>query len=417
LNKRKLIRLPILLGIVSAAVLAVSGSAQAVQTTSQQITQSGSDTTYYLMTAMGDLYNQAPGCNPLKSPQPLDGSCPNAATENTSDFENIFHDFVTQRFYIGSGGGISQLCKTGLSGVAYTDLARSSRVPLGASSGGSDCSGLHFVGFARDGISWECFPNTTLYPGNGCATLKAGTNSLTTMQLKNIFVNCTVTNWSQVGGSSVPMDVYVPQANSGTSVTWAAALGVTLASGQALTNCVANPTNPGQPGSNVSPENTNSLIHINGDEKNAIFPYSVGVYHRTYGKLYTGSDGSSIGNINGKVPSANAIQGGTFPVSRFLFNVYCKGDPANSNLCGTAPAAPAYVTNFAGENGFLCSNESVHKDHLGNPILDPLTAKAYRLAPNSSGQPQGEIPALITAQGFVPLKKQSDGTYCVTFTT
>ena len=66
-------------------------------------------------------------------------------------------------------------------------------------------------------------------------------------------------------------------------MTWAAALGVQLAAGQALTNCVHNPNNPGQPGSNVSAENTNSLIHTNGDEDNAIFPYSVGVYHRTYG--------------------------------------------------------------------------------------------------------------------------------------
>ena len=154
-------------------------------------------------------------------------------------------------------------------------------------------------------------------------------------------MNCTVTNWNQVGGTNKAIDVYVPQANSGTGVTWAAALGVTLAAGQALTNCVDNPANPGQPGSNVSPENTNSLIHINGDEDNAIFPYSVGVYHRTYGAGFTGSDGSSLGLINGKSATFGAIQKGTFPVSRFLFNVYCSGDPPTATSAAPTPRRPA----------------------------------------------------------------------------
>ena len=89
--------------------------------------------------------------------------------------------------------------------------------------------------------------------GIRCTSLVNGTNSLTTSQLTNIFVNCSVTNWNQVGGGSGAIDVYVAQANSGTGVSWAAALGVTLASGQALTQCVDNPGNPGQPGSNVQP--------------------------------------------------------------------------------------------------------------------------------------------------------------------
>ena len=53
---------PILLGILTVGLVISSGSAMgATQTTSQQIVGSGSDTTYYMMTALGDLYNQAPG--------------------------------------------------------------------------------------------------------------------------------------------------------------------------------------------------------------------------------------------------------------------------------------------------------------------------------------------------------------------
>jgi ABC-type phosphate transport system substrate-binding protein len=408
-------KLPILLGIVTGAFLMAGGVSQAgaATTVSKQITFGGSDTTYYMMTALGDLYNQSPGCNTVFSPQPLDGSCPNSGSENQKNFINYWHDYAVQRFWTGSSAGVNGLCKTGQAAVAHVDVARSSRVPLPASGGGSDCTGLHFVGYARDGISWECFPGAT---GSGCSKLTSGTNNITTANLAKIFVSCAITNWNQVGGTNVPMDVYVAQANSGTGITWAAALGVTLAPGQALTNCVANPNNPGQPGSNVSPENTNSLIHTNGDEKNAIYYFSVGVYHRTYGSGFTGSDGSSIGLINGHQPTFAQIQGGTFPVSRYLFNVYCAGDPSNANKCGTAPAAAPDITKFVGEKGFLCKNQGGFLNASNSPILDPITGAQYRTA-EVAGQPAGEIPNTIVNQGFVPLKVQSDGTYCVTFTT
>jgi hypothetical protein len=403
-------------GLVVIALFAVSSVAWAAQTTSQIVIGSGSDTTEWMVQSLGDLYSNAPGCNQLKNPQLLNGSCPNSGTENPADFVNYFHDSIVQRYFIGSGGGINQLCQQGLANVAPVDFARSSRVPLPASGGGSDCSGLHFVGFARDGITWECWPGAT---GNGCDSMAK--LSLSVTQLKKIFVSCTVTNWSQVGGSNVAMDPYVAQANSGTGVTWASAMGVQLAAGQALTNCVQNPNNPGQPGSNVSPENTNSLVDGNGDQKNAIFYYSVGVYHKTYGaSAFTGSDGSALGKINGLKATTTAISKGTFPVSRFLFNVYCAGDPTNGNKCGNDTASPAYVTNFVGENGFVCKNESDFNDTGGNPILDPLSGKAYRSAQTGSGstaKPQGEIPNTISAFGFVPLVRQADGTYCKVFTT
>jgi hypothetical protein len=323
---------------------------------------------------------------------------------------------IVQRYFLGSGGGINALCQQGLSGVLPVDFARSSRVPLPASAGGGDCSGLHFVGFARDGITWECWPSAT---GNGCGSMAK--LSLSTTQLKKIFVSCTVTNWSQVGGSNVAMDPYVAQANSGTGVTWASALGVQLASGQALTNCVHNPANPGQPGSNVSPENTNSLINTNGDQKNAIFYYSVGVYHKTYGaNAFTGSDGSALGKINGSKATNTSISKGTFPVSRYLFNIYCAGDPTNGNKCGNETASPADVTSFVGENGFICQNETGFNNTHGDPILDPLTSQKYRAPQTGSGataKPQGEIPSTISAFGFVPLVQQADGTYCKVFTT
>ena len=91
--------------------------------------------------------------------------------------------------------------------------------------------------------------------------------------------------------------------------------------------------------------------------------------------------------------------------------MYCAGDPANSNKCGTDTASPSWVKNYVGENGFLCKNVAAHNDSGGNPILDPLTGVAYRTATS------GEIYTTIKQQGFVPLAKQSDNTFCVQFTT
>jgi ABC-type phosphate transport system substrate-binding protein len=418
LIKRIFKTFPILLGILTVALVVGSGSAMgATQTTSQQVVGSGSDTTYFMMTALGDLYNQAPGCNALFSPQPLDGSCPNSGSENKANFLNYFHDFSVERFPVGSSGGVNQLCKHGLAGVAKVDFARSSRVPLGAAAGGSDCAGLRFVGYARDGITWECFPGSA----NPCHSLVAGANSLTQAQLKSIYVQCTVNDWSAVGGSAGAMDIYVPQANSGTGISWAAYLGVSLASGQALDTCIpaahkAPTVQPGQPGSWVGPENTNSLIVANGDQAHAIFPFSVGVYHFTFGSGFTGSDGSSLGKINGVQATAANILSGSFPASRFVFNVYCKGT-GSPLKCGNNVVSSAWTTKFVAEGGFICKNESKFNNTSAQPILDPVTHQKYRGAPDGSGNPTGEIPNTISQFGFVPLKKQGTGSYCITQNT
>jgi len=403
------LKISILMAIVAVGLLAWSSAASAVTVvTPKNVLGAGSDTTYYMVTALGDLYNQSPGCNVIGTA--LDNSC-QAGPPAAADSENFAHDVVLNRFPAGSSTGINQICKDNLAGTAHTDFARSSRVP------NSDCTGLRFVGYARDGISWECFPGAA---GSGCAPLVNGSNSLTITQLKNIFVNCSVTDWGQVGGvSGVPIDVYAIQANSGTGISWAKALNVTLPKGSALDNCVDNKT-PGVPGSQVSAENTNAQIHANGDEDKAIMAFSAGIYQRTYGG-FTGSDGSSLGKINLVAPTFANIQDGSFPVGRFLFNVYCQGDPANvdhgANHCGTGHPATSQTKKFVSQTGFICKSETAHQDSSSNPILDPLTGLPYRSAPTASGQPTGEIPDTIADQGFVPLKKQSNGGYCTVTST
>jgi len=406
---RKLAKLPILTGVVSIAVLVTMSPAFAAQTTAQQILGSGSDTTYNMMVALSDVYNNSAGCEVVTSPQPKDFSC--TGTPLLSKNENYFHDVVANAYPIGSGGGVGQLCSKGTAGTASIDFARSSRVPIS-----TDCTGLHFVAYARDGVSWECFPTAAL-AGCGGTVVK----NLTTSQLKAIFVTCTTTSWSQVGGrAKTPITVYVPQANSGTGVTWAAFLGVNLAAGSVLSNCLSPGSNgsPGAPGSHVSFENTNEYIIANGDQKTAIFPFSIGVYTHTYGSANgTKVDNSQLMSINGVAPSTANVTSQKFPALRDLFNVYCFGDPSLSNKCGTAAKSPSWVTNFVGEQGWICKNESQHTDLGGKPDTDPITGVAYRTGTAVGKAPKGEIANIIRAQGFVPIEKQHDGTYCQSFSS
>jgi hypothetical protein len=454
----KALPLVALLGVVAAtsASSAFGFSHTTSSDKSEIIITSGSDTTQFMETALGDLYTFSPGCNNLASPQPKDGSCQSGgANPAPGDSSNFTHDTIANRFFIGSGGGIAQLCaqNTGAS-VQEVEIARSSRVPLTAAQGGSDCHGLSFVGYAADGVTWEAFPGlcqtrpstVVNFSTNTCASgtpsdskqvFTAHGGNLTQAKLEHIFVDCTYKDWSKVGGTAGAINVYTIQANSGTGVTWAAYLGNPLTSGQVLDNCIS-PTDPavGSDGSHKSPENTNSLIFNNDNlasnttyspAYDAIMGFSVGVYENTIGPLVpksghiSNADGSRLGKINSSSPTFAAIQAGTFPDTRLLFNVYCSGStsPGVGN-CGTATPADAHITDFAGPHGFICDDVTTSG---GADIKDPQTGQLYRVETHSSStQPAGEIPATIVAKGFVPLLYGTSGNgysnnYCQTLPT
>ena len=97
--------------------------------------------------------------------------------------------------------------------------------------------------------------------------------------------------------------------------------------------------------------------------------------------------GAIINNSGTTEPATKAtIQGSgggagvTFPVTRFLYNLY-------NNSSATVPSSQATL-NFVGENGFLCKSSTTTD-------IDPQTGVAYRT----------EIEAAITANGFFPLDK------------
>jgi phosphate transport system substrate-binding protein len=386
---RRLGALALTVGLAGlVAGVAPAGATSNANPTAEEILGSGSDTTQFMMQALDGLYLFSPGCNQLGSPQQLDFSCTEPDPPNTITTENYKHDQVHEAYFLGSGVGKLQLCKQGLSGTANISFARSSSGP------GSDCTGLHYVAYARDGLSWEAF---NLGKGSGLGknfNNQSGTCSgsggstqfcLTQSQLNGIFVTCSITSWSQVGGASKPFAIYTPQAGSGTRKTWDGFVGGDSS------HCIP----ADQQVTHVIPENENTFIFNNGDQKRAIFPFSYGVWITQI----HGSHKAILGAVDNVLPSAQTIGDGTFPFGRFLYNIYC-------NNCATGINATAATIAYVGEEGWLCKVEADHAN-------DPVTGINYRT----------EIANTISGQGFVPIPLgvigggDTNQDYCRLFTT
>ena len=196
-----------LLCLAAAVVLPVllSSSADALAVTPVNVLGSGSDVSFHVMTRLDLLYDESPGCTTFAptGTQPLDFSCVPQAGDITT--ENAHHNQVHEAYPIGGSSGEQRACSQGL-GVATISYARQTSVS-------DKCTGLHYVAYARDGVTWEAFPGAT---GSASAAMHntagacAGSSGfcLTHQRLVNIYVNCTITNWNQIGGTNKAIKRY-----------------------------------------------------------------------------------------------------------------------------------------------------------------------------------------------------------------
>jgi len=118
--------------------------------------------------------------------------------------------------------------------------------------------GYCFVAMAKDAVTWAT-DATTHAPSN-----------LTTAQLSSIYT-CTVTNWSQVGGTASTIQPFLPQTRSDLRSTFLSMLGVTTPGA-----CVSDLASGAHPNGWLQDnEGTNPSLMNN---PNAIVPYSVADY-------------------------------------------------------------------------------------------------------------------------------------------
>jgi ABC-type phosphate transport system substrate-binding protein len=360
------------LGAWSTVPVAASGGGGP---TAQSVLGSGSNTTQQMMANIDSLYLFSPGCAQIPTPSGptawLDFSCQATNPAGTIFSENYEHDQVHEAYYLGSSNGIAQLCDQGSAGVATIQYARSSRGPAT-----TDCTGLHFVAYARDGIPVEGFKDAKAMKNSSAPC--AGGFCITQAQAKAIWHTCTITNFDQIGGPNAPIDMYTPQPGSGTRSTFDSFLG-----GTNFSETCIDARGTAYEDSHVVPENSNTAILANGDSANALFPFSYGAWTTDV----KGASNSALSKIDGIAATPTTISNGTFPYGRYLYNVVKCGTETNCgshNLQSTTPdtAAQRYVA----EEGWLCSTTHV---------VDPNNNKNLTYTK--------EIAAAIRAFGFVPI--------------
>jgi ABC-type phosphate transport system substrate-binding protein len=348
------------IGVAALAAVTLAGvgfnSAGAATVKSTNIVGSGSDASYKPTTALDTLYNQSAGCNTIVTSgvQPLDYSCL-ADTTGTIKTENYAHDLVSEEFPLGASNGIAQLCAN----LGNVSFARNTRAVKS-----SDCTGLHFVSFARDGLAWECF-----------GTCHNVTN-LTKVQLQGIYGDCSINNWSQVGGTAGPIVVYGVNPGSGVKSNFNSYLGITDD-----THCAP------ADGKHVIKQNENASILANHDQANAIFYFSIASWLT---QIKPHPDTSKLGNLESVVPSQANISNGTYPLGFNEGFVYCKASTGASPCPKPATAATLRYVNET--TGWICKG-SAAAPHLAAHANDATTHVNYRT----------EIEQTLAFSGLVPI--------------
>jgi hypothetical protein len=176
--------------------------------TAASVLGSGSNTTQLMMADIDTLYLFSPGCAQIPTPAGptawLDFSCQSPDPAGTDVNDNYTHDQVHEAYFLGSSNGITQLCDQGQPGVAVIQYARSSRAPSA-----TDCTGLHFVAYARDGIPIEGFDTNASNFKQSTAPCKLTSKfCITQAEAKAIWHTCTITNWDQLDPSQLLRDLH-----------------------------------------------------------------------------------------------------------------------------------------------------------------------------------------------------------------
>jgi len=170
----------------------------------------------------------------------------------------------------GSGGGKTYIKNQEAAAAGQQgciDIGRSSAAP-GSITGNptQESANFEYYAFALDAVSVAS--SSFKAPG-----------SLTPQQVRDIYA-CNITDWSAVGGTSGPIQRYLPQSASGTRSFFLSAYGITTAMLSTTNancpavkdNAVINPANPG--GAKIKFEENQGNTIETADIDRAILPYS-----------------------------------------------------------------------------------------------------------------------------------------------
>jgi phosphate transport system substrate-binding protein len=382
----------VLLGL---AGLAACGTNDGVH---QVVTLVGSDTTQDVMGALANQYNADNGYNPSAEddnqnvlaivspdngdPVPSDGvtSCPNRTYRNPAGAGETLRPN-------GSGAGRDALLASVQAGDGCIDVARSSGAPRAIGTvPGTDLASFEYYAYALDAVG-----------ATSASSHLPADNDLSLSELRGIY-NCTITNWSQIGGTAGAIQRYWPQAGSGTrSFAQSDLLGfdpTTFSSG----SC---------PAVKLSQENTGSVIAANGDQETAIYVYSVANWvAMSRGTITDDRNGQHFFDLNGLLP-VRSIGGGQFeartPTASDPSGPVAEG---NVTLVDPTPAYPGVrfvwnvIDNSTGANSYTPAKRFFGFDNVASPtVTSPLC--------------NGDKASLLAQYGFGALSKTADATHNV----
>jgi hypothetical protein len=231
------------------------------------------------------------------------------------------------------------------------------------------------------------------------------------LQLQQIY-NGTDTNWSAVGGAAAPIVVFSAQEGSGTQSTFKTFLGFDPSAAANKVNCFG--VGPTCVGPAVIFENEDADINTGAftssqaafisssnpawgggaatDEQiksDAIFFFSEGKFESQCaagdcgGSPLPAGETNATGAVNGIPANQVTILENTFPIDRFLYNVYSNG--SNPNI----PKANNGTLTYVSELGFICNPNKLNAFN----VVDINTGQTYL----------SEIQGIIEANGFFPL--------------
>jgi phosphate transport system substrate-binding protein len=387
-----------------ATMLALGGLAAACgpgnDNVKQSLTLVGSDTTQDVMETISGQYNGDTGYNP--DPDTLYNVQALVAAPDPGD--PALHDTVTtcaDRTYRtppgagetarpnGSSAGRNALLLSVQAGDGCIDIARSSGAPRAVGTvPGTDLASFEYYAFALDAL--------------GITTASShipADHDITLAEVRGIY-NCTITNWSQLGGTAGPIERYTPQSSAGSFQTFVAMLGFDP---NTIVSCPINQTQ----------ENTGLQIHNNGDEETAVVPFSVANWvamsrgtitpDDRFGQGYFDLDDTSDATLGFEAPVR-------FTGGQWEARTPTAGDPngpiaeGNVALNDPTPAYPAVryvwnvIDNSTGANSYTAAKRFVGFDNVASPtITSPLCA--------------GDKASTLSSFGFGPLSKTADPTH------
>ncbi len=244
----------------------------------------------------------------------------------------------------GAGGDGTSFC---------IDWVRSSR-PKGASGE----SALTFYAQSRDAVGYATVGNAY-----------APTTPLTTTQLKDIF-ECTVQDWSEVGGQAGPIHVYLPPASAATLTFFLTAIGSSLTS--VTTGC----------GTGTFAQQQNDGRTLDGDPQ-GIAPYAVTKWAAQSNEAPGIADnrgGATLGFINTTTaPTTTTTLGGvTYQV---LNPSFVTGDSTSFGRLFynvVRNTAPQSLKDIFKSGGYLCQHQNEFLIPFGNtPLGDDTNASRF----------------------------------------